>query len=289
MKRIATIAAVSLCVLALTACGGLVRRATRPVVDNLSLAIQKQSDPDLVRDGAPAYLLLIDGMVEGSPNDPETLLAAAKLYSAYTSGFVAGDDGDRATLLARRARDYAFRAAGLTKPRFAALHDKPYTQFEPVAQDFGAGDEELLFAVITTWAGVIQAESGNFDRLADLAKVDLLTRRLLELDETYYYGAPHLALGLLNSLLPPMLGGKPEVAREHFEKALEIGDGKFLPAYVMYAENYAKKSFDKKLYTELLSHVLATPPDVVPELTLVNTLAQRQAKIGLAGADEFFD
>ncbi len=273
----------------LIGCGGLVRKATQPVVDNLATAIMKQDDPQLVRDGAPAYLLLMDGLVEGSPGDVATLMAAAKLYSSYTSAFVIGEDRARARVLARRGRAYAFSAAAIEKPSFGELHDKPYREFEPVAREFTAGDEELLFLVISTWAAVVQTHSEDFDQLADLAKIELLTRRLLELDETHYYGAPHLALGLLASLLPPTLGGKPDVAKRHFDRALEIGQGQFLPAYVMYAEQYAKKVFNKKLFVSLLEQVAATPADIVSELTLINTLAKQQAKELLAEADEYFD
>jgi TRAP transporter T-component len=275
--------------LVLPGCGGLVKSATQPMIDNLATAIQKQDDPELVRDGAPAYLLLIDGMVEGSPDDPDTLKTAATLYSSYVSAFVAGQDKPRAKVLAARARDYAFRAAAIEKPLFGELHDRPYKEFEPVAAAFEAGDEELLFLVAGTWAGVVQSDSGNTDLLADIAKIDLLARRLLELDETYYYGAAHLALGVLNTIVPPTLGGKPKVAREHFDKALAIGEGKFLPAYVMYAENYAKKMFDKELFVSLLEKTLNTPADIEPKLTLVNTLAKRQAEALLAEADEYFD
>lgn len=270
-------------------CGGLVRQATAPMIDGLSAAIQKQNDPQTVRDGAPAYLLLADGLVENSPNDPETLATAARLYSSYTSAFVLGDDPARAKRLTWRARDYAFRAAALKKPKFGALWDKPYPEFAPVADEFQAGDEELLYLVIGAWVGVIQADSGNWDRLAEISKVKLLTERLLALDEGYYYGAGHLLLGVLAGILPPALGGKPDEAKMHFERAIELSQGKFLLAFVYYAQNYAKVVYDRDLYEKLLRRVLDTPADAVPELTLVNTLARQQAEKLLAEAATIFD
>jgi hypothetical protein len=53
-----------------------------------------QDDPELVRDGAPAYLLMLDSFVEGSPDNEAALGAAAQLYSAYGVVFV--DDPVRA-------------------------------------------------------------------------------------------------------------------------------------------------------------------------------------------------
>jgi hypothetical protein len=270
-------------------CSGLVSQAAKPLVDSLGRAINKQNDPQTVREGAPAYLLLIDGMVEQSPDDPDTLLAAASLYSAYVSAFVIDQQPERAQRLALKARAYAFRAAAIRKPRFDLLRDKPFAEFEAVRGDFQKGDEELLYLLISAWAAVIQTSRDDWDAIADIAKIELLTARLMELDERYYYGAPHLAMGLLQTVLPGELGGRPEEARRHFERAIEIAEGKFLPAYVLYAEHYAKPAFNRELYVKLLQKVTDTPADAVPELTLVNTLARERAQAMLAEADEFFD
>jgi hypothetical protein len=278
-----------LLLLATAGCGGLVRQATAPLIDGLTMAIQKQNDPQTVRDGAPAYLLLADGLAEKSPDDPETLATAARLYSAYVSAFVLDEDPARAMRLSLRARDYAFRAVAIVKPKFGELNDKPYAEFEPVAAEFQAGDEAWLYLVISTWVGVIQADKGNWDRLAEIAKVKLLTERLLALDEGYYYGAGHLLLGVLAGILPPALGGKPDEAKAHFERAIELSEGKFLLAFVYYAQSYAKAVYDRALYEKLLRRALDTPADIAPELTLVNTLARQQAEKLLAEAETIFD
>src|SRR5438067_10051979 len=89
----------------LCACGGVVRRATHQFADNLTNAILDQDDPGTVRDGVPAYLLLIDGMIGGDPQNADALLAGAKLYGAYASSFA--EDAERAQRLAGRAYGYA--------------------------------------------------------------------------------------------------------------------------------------------------------------------------------------
>ena len=43
------------------------------MADNLSVAVLNQNDPETVRDGAPAYLLLLDSFLEGSPDDPDLI------------------------------------------------------------------------------------------------------------------------------------------------------------------------------------------------------------------------
>lgn len=264
------------------------KKATDPLIDNLSTSIMKQQDLELVRDGAPAYLLLIDSFIEGSPDDPDMLMAAAQLYSAYTSAFVIDEDKPRAKIMSKKAKNYAFTAMSIKNTTFATLHDKPYEEFEAILPTIQPGDEEILFLVISTWSTFIQAHSGDWDNLADIAKVEALVKRLLELDETYYYGSPHLAMGILKTLLPKALGGRPEEAKVHFEKAIEISQGKFLPAQVTYAKNYARLSFDRQLHDRLLAQVMETPVDIVPELTLINAMAKKQAEGLLADADEYF-
>ena len=287
-SKLAILTALACFALTLSGCGSLIKNATQPVIDNLSTAIMKERDPKLVRDGAPAFLLMIDGMVEGSPDDADTLATAANLYSAYTSAFVVGQDRERAKILTEKARDYAIRAMSAKHPDFAKVWDARYEKFEPFPKELDKGDEELTFLVISTWASYIEAHSENWDNVADIAKIRLLGERLLVLDESYNYGSPHLIMGVLNSLLPAAMGGKPQEAKKHFEWAMEISKGRFLQVQVMYAKNYAKKVFDRELYEKLLKQVIDTPADIVPELTLVNVLAKEEAKRMLAEADEYF-
>ena len=79
--------------------------ATNDMADNLSAAIMNQDDPETVRDGAPAYLLMLDSFIEGSPDNAAMLGAAAELYAAY--GVIFGEDKQRADRLTNRALGYA--------------------------------------------------------------------------------------------------------------------------------------------------------------------------------------
>jgi len=94
--------------LVLSGCASMMSSATSKMADNITLAILNQDDPATVRDGAPAYLLMIDGLIEGDPENEGLLLAGAKLYGSYTSAFV--DDEPRAQRLAGKSLAYARRA-----------------------------------------------------------------------------------------------------------------------------------------------------------------------------------
>jgi hypothetical protein len=89
----------------LNGCASLV---TNRLAGSLGRGILDQDDPQTVRDGAPAYLLLIDGLIQDDPHNPTLLQAGAGLYGAYASVFV--EDKARAQRMATKARDYSRRA-----------------------------------------------------------------------------------------------------------------------------------------------------------------------------------
>ena len=97
----------------------------------------------------------------------------------------------------------------------------------------------------------------------------------------------HAYLGILDSLRPPALGGKPDAAKAHFERALELSQGKDLSIKVEYARRYARMVFDQELHDRLLEEVLASPVEA-DGFTLFNVLAKREAEQLLASSKEYF-
>ena len=75
--------------LLLAGCASLVGNVTGGLVDDLSDAILDSDDPATVRDGAPAYLLMLDALLRGDPHNANLLRGAATLNGAYATAFVA--------------------------------------------------------------------------------------------------------------------------------------------------------------------------------------------------------
>ena len=63
---------------------------------------------------------------------------------------------------------------------------------------------------------------------SDFPRVELLMNRVLELDPGFHHAGPHLFLGAFYSGRSRMLGGNLDKARNHFEQALKITEGKYL-------------------------------------------------------------
>lgn len=266
----------------LSGCAGL---ATERLAGGVSRAILDQDDPATVRDGAPAYLLLIDGLIADAAEDERLLIAGADLYGAYASVFV--QDRERAVRLMAKARDYARRALCLRDAAICAALAGPYEGLVRALKAAKADVAPALYAYGAALAGTIQVQSGDWDALAELPKVEALMERVVALDERYQHGRAQLYLGVIRSQRPPALGGQPEAGRKHFERAIELSAGSDLIVQVEFARNYARLVFDRELHDTLLRQVLAADPHRAG-LTLSNVLAQRQAQELLQQSEEFF-
>ncbi|MGE4292340.1 MAG: TRAP transporter TatT component family protein [Desulfovibrio sp.] len=292
MKRASTfapaLAALLFVCLTLTGCGALVRSATSPIMENLANSVKRQQDLETVRQGIPSYMIFMDALVQGSPDDEDTLAAASGLLTAYAVAFTLDNDPERAKLMTAKAREYGIHALAQRSDAFARLWNQPAAEFGPVPASLDKRDLKYIQTAINAWGAYIKARPGSWTDVADVPKLQALAERLLELDETYQNGAPHVLMGVLQTILPPAYGGKPEEARKHFERAMEISGGADLLTYVTFAQNYARPLQDRELHDRLLAHVLETPADVQPELTLQNVLAKRQAEVLLQEADDFF-
>jgi hypothetical protein len=249
--------------------------ATQRMADNLSHAMLNQDDPATVRTGAPAYLLLIDSLIEENPQDRDLLIAGARLYGAYAGGLVA--NGERAKRLTQKSRDYARRAMCGARQQMCELEKLPFEEFAAYVAKIDSSELKTLYAYGTSWAGWIQARSGDWSALADLPKVEAVLERVVAIDPGHDRGRAHLFLGVMRTQLPPALGGKPERGRAHFDQALKYSDGRDLMAKVEYARRYARLVFNRELHDRLLQEVLAADPRE-PDLTLSNVLAQEQAR-----------
>ena len=286
MTRRIGIAALLIALVAFGAgCGAIMSSATSGLADNLSDAIMNQNDPETVKDGAPSYLLLIDGLIEGDPKSESLLRAGATLNAAYASVFV--KDPERAAKMAAKAKGYGLKALCLRRPKICEAQNGDFETFAAALAETNKKDVPALYTAALAWAGWIQANSSDWGAIADLAKVKAMMSRVIELDETYERGGAHLYMGVLETLLPPSMGGKPEVGKEHFERAIELSGGKDLMAKAMYAEKYARLVFNRELHDRLCNEVIAADPNV-PGLTLTNTFAQQRAAELLASADDYF-
>jgi len=273
----------------LAACGAtksMTVASTASLLEDVARASYKQSDLKLIREGMPSYLMLIDGMVEALPENKQLLITAAQSYASYASAFIQEEDKTYALALYAKAKAYAIRA--LEQNGFKNPLTRPFDDFESGLQKTKKKDVPYLFWAASCWGSWISLNRWSMEAMAELPRVELMMKRVLVLDEAFYYGGAHIFMGILEASKPRIAGGNLNIARDHFRKAIELGDGKFLMTEVYFADYYAKKAFDRELFIATLKDVLQTPVDIEPELTLLNSVAHIRAKKMIDAADDFF-
>jgi len=271
--------------LLLAGCASFMASTTSRMAGDLAQAIRNQDDPPTVRDGAPAYLLLTDSLIEGDPKNTSLLLTGARLYSSYGTIFV--DDPARAQRLTARARVLADRALCFDKGINCDGKIAAFDDFRAVVEHSGRDDVPLLYAYGSVLASWIQTRQDDWAAVALIPYVRVTMERVVMLDEQYDHGGANLYLGFIYTMLPPTLGGKPEEGRRHFERAIALSHGKSLMPKVMLAERYARMAMNRELHDRLLQEVIDADPHA-PDLTLMNALAQEQARALQASAEQYF-
>lgn len=266
-------------------CQLLASRATTGMAENISAAVLDQEDVLIVRDGGPAYLIAIDGLIQGDPDNSTLLLAGARLYAAYASAFVT--DPIRAVRLTLRAKTYGERAMCIQRHSLCEAATLPFDVFEQNLAQTKPDDIDALYGLGSAWASWVQANSGDWNAIADIPKVQAIMERIVELQSDHESGGAHLYLGVLYTLRPESMGGQPELGRRHFESAINFSQGRNLTAKLLFARQYARLVFDRPLHDRLLDEVVRADPNA-KGFTLSNVLAQEEARELLEDADEYF-
>jgi hypothetical protein len=263
----------------------MIQSASNGLAANLSAAILNQDDPETVRDGAPAYLLMLDSFIEGAPNDAVMLAAAAELYAAYGVVFV--EDEQRASRLTRRALSYAQQSLCASNKSACGIHLLSYQEFETVLNKLVNKDAASLFTFGLASIAYIKVHSSDWGAMTKLPRVESALKRVQELDPQYNAVQVEHYLAVLNTIRPPALGGNFDAGKAHYERALALSDGKDLSINVDYARYYARTLYDRELHDRLLNDVMSAEPNH-DGYTLFNTLAQREAQELLDAADDYF-
>ena len=282
--RIRLVPIIGLMLICVSGCSKVISSATSGMAEDLSAAIQDQDDPELVREAVPAFLLLLDAMVRSSPDSPATLGAAAELYAVYGTAFIA--DPARAKVLTRRGRNYGLRALCADDDATCAIETLAFDEYSAVIGKLDADVADSLYSYSMASLAYIRAHSADFGALTDLPKIEFALKQLLAV-ESSDAATINMYLGILNTLRPPALGGQPEVGRAYFETAIDLSGDKDLSVKVEYARGYARLLYDRELHDRLLNEVLEGQINQAG-YTLVNSLAQQQARDLLASADEYF-
>lgn len=256
-------------------------------------------DPELIKGAVPFSLKLIESVLAESPRHKGLLLAACRGFTQYSYAFVQQEADEveekdvemamemrgRARRLYLRARDYGVRGLEVLQPGFETMaRNKPRQAVEA----FNPSDVPLIYWTAVSWAAAISVTKDDADLMADLPIVEALIYRALELDEGFDAGAIHTFLIAYEMNRQTGSGDPEERAREHFNRSMELSEGKLCGPLVTLAESVSLAKQDKTEFTALLQQALAVDPDGEPSWRLANTIMQRRAQWLLDRKDRLF-
>ena len=257
-------------------------------------------------------LTVVEATLEGNIGTLENLskigsknliVKTARAYSSY-AGFIedkmeeaeiAGDYETAEDMRARaidlyiRSEKYALKALAKSDKTFSEVRTVDMTVFQKALQKLEKKDVEPLFWTAYSIARGISLQKDDPMQVIDLARVELMMQRVLELDETFYFGSAHLFYAVYYGDRAISIGGDPEKAKEHIAHVERINNGKFLMSKLYLARYYAYPTQDVTLFKQSLKEVLDAPSDIYPGEEAATSLAKSRAKRLLDQVDDLFD
>jgi len=247
-------------------------------------------DYEAARQLAYAGVGQLEGFHSLRPSNPDGLYLLTKAWVGVGQAFALDDyeeaverddeiDAEYHRLRARaafqRAKFYGLKLLELR----AAGFDQATTKQGPLRawlqKNFTDPDraDELLWLGIA-WLSEVGADTENSETISRLWIGVELIEHVARLDETVEYGLAHAILGGFHART---VMGELEESRAHFERALALSGGRYLPIQLTQATRYYCIRHDKQNYEKVLRGILAAR-DPLPEARLANAVAQRKAR-----------
>jgi predicted anti-sigma-YlaC factor YlaD len=241
----------------------------------------------------------MESLLAENPEHQGLLSAAASGFTQYAFAFVQQEADEleardlaaaealrtRARRLYVRAHTYGLRGLEVNHPGFPdALLANPRAAVHVATM----ADVPLLYWTAIAWAAAISLSKDNPDLIAQIPAMEALMDRALELDESYGRGAIHTFL-VTYEMSRQGAPGEPAVrAREHFDRAMALSEGKDAAPLVALAEAVTVKQQDVREFESLLNRALAINPDANPDSRLRNVIMQRRARWLLSRKADLF-
>ncbi len=288
-RNFLVLAFAALCPLLLNACstGQIVARSSLSIIDSGVTVMNRETDLALAKAAIPANLKLIESLILELPTDRALRIHAAQGFYGYAFGFVEDESPKRASALYQRGLEQALVALQMAGVKGDVL-TMPLGTLQKALANLDRDAVPALFWTASNWAKWIDLNRSDPARIAELGKVETLMRRVLALDENYYFGGAHIFFGVWYGGRPPMLGGNFALSKMHFAKARNITHGKLLAVDLLYAQYLAVQESNRQVFHDKLTAIVNTPLDIYPEMALANAIAQHKAKLLLKKEDELF-
>lgn len=273
-----------------------------PVLRKTEAEFERSRTVKAGREAGPGLLVTLDGIVATSPNNTELLELAAQMNATFAFGFLEDPEPAWATELYEKAEKYAYRSLELRDASLAEAVKSP-TKTLPKLESLPKDVVPACFWYGFALGSRINLNRSNEKLLGELDKVDRVMQAVLDKDEAFFDGGPHLYFGVRYTSLSKSLGGNPGEGKKHFDAVDRITQGRHLMAKVLRAKFYSASLQDVPSTAKLeemaaaqkaawedflgtLKGVLEAKDDLWPDKRLVNEVAKEKARKLLARPED---
>jgi len=305
--RAGAVAMLALISLFTAGCARMMANQTASMMVRTAPVVEMEEDPIIAEAATLSNMKMVEGLLLVSPENETLLMTMTKAFAGYGSAFVEPqlslrDDyfsedylftQRRLQGLYRRSRDMGLRWIEVRRPDLATLlraqvKNEWFDELPQALARVREDDVPALFWTAQAWGLLIRSDDENLLEVVNRVKIEAMMRRVYELDPDYSYGAVHLFFALTNTSLGQELGGDLDEARRHFEAAIAVTDGRFLPSRFFYARDYCRAIQSRECFERGLEEIAETDPNIFPEQRLANALATRWARQWLSKVDDLF-
>jgi len=261
-------------------------RASIPMIEGGVEALNHETDLDLAEDSIPANLNMLLGMIKIDPDNAQLHTYASQAFYGLAYGFNEDTRPERASEFYVRGIQHGIRALEINGAD--NLLDSKLADFNEEVSKMRNRDVAAMFWASSCWAKWIDMHRDDPLAISQLARATALMQRVLELDETFYFGGAHMYFGVYYGSRSPTIGGNYDKSRKHFDRAREITNSKLLIPDLLQAQYLARQMNDREQFNQLLTGIVNAPDDLMPELGLQNQIAKRKAGLLLKKENKWF-
>ncbi|MEN8213637.1 MAG: TRAP transporter TatT component family protein [Pseudomonadota bacterium] len=272
----------------LTSCtvGSVLVRPTMPLIESGIEELNRETDLKKAEKTITGNLKILEGMIKLDPNNALLRTYAAQAYYALAYGFNEDTGPERASDLYQRGVQHGIKALELNGAD--NLRDSTLADFNKEVGSMRNSDVAAMFWTAGNWGKWIDLHRDDPEAIAQLSRATALMQRVIDLEETFYYGGAHMYFGVYYGSRAPTIGGDFKKSKRHFDRAREITNGKLLIPDLLRAQYLARQQFERKRFHQLLTGIVDAPDDLMPELALQNQIAKRKAVLLLKKEQEWF-
>lgn len=255
-----------------------------------SAAVDTVGDFEVANNAAFAGLAQFEGMHYLAPDNENALFMLTKGWAGATFGFIEDKMEEAEDTDGVDSELWLYQQARTKQGYERAIHwgtmlvEKKNPGFKDAQRNddtmkawlagFDETDVANLFWLGYAWIARTNAGKDDPALVAELYVGVAIMEKVAALDGTYGYGSPHTVLGAYHAR---SAAAEPEEAKQHFDKAIAVSEGKLLLPKVQLAAKYYCLKGDKEAYVKTLTEVVEAG-DTLPEQRLQNAIAKRRAR-----------